>query len=165
VVSEPGDLPHVLDVELDGGQTNATVRARTLECLQLMEARFGRKPLIYTADWFWTPHLGPVEWADEYDLWVAHYYWPQVQSPLVPAGWMTWKLWQHSNKGVVPGISASVDLNFFSGTMEELIAYAGGSPPPPPPTLEQRVANVERWAGELDDWARGEGYDGVGPGS
>jgi lysozyme len=166
VVSEPGDLPHVLDVELDGGQTNATIRARTLECLQLMEARFGRKPLIYTADWFWTPHLGPVEWADEYDLWVAHYYWPRVQSPLIPAGWTTWKLWQHSNKGVVPGISASVDLDFFGGTMEELIAYAGGSappPPPPPPTLEQRVANLERWAGELDAWARTEGYEGVGP--
>lgn len=51
--------------------------------------------------------------------------------------------------------------------MEELIAYAGGGgpppPPPPPPTLEQRVESLERWAGELDPWARRQGYDGVGP--
>jgi lysozyme len=73
VVGGAGDLPHVLDVEVDGGQTNATIRARTLECLRLMEARFGRRPLVYTADWFWTPRLGPVDWADDYDLWVAHY--------------------------------------------------------------------------------------------
>jgi hypothetical protein len=25
------------------------------------------------------------------------------------------------------------------------------------------VANLERWAGELDAWARTEGYEGVGP--
>jgi len=50
--------------------------------------------------------------------------------------------------------------------MEELVAYAGGSPPPPPPpppTLEKRVENLERWAGELDAWARTQGYSGVGP--
>jgi hypothetical protein len=79
---------------------------------------------------------------------------------------MKWRIWQHSNKGRVPGISASSDLNFFGGTMEELVAYAGGSPPPPPPpppTLEKRVENLERWAGELDAWARRQGYDGVGP--
>ena len=98
--------------------------------------------------------------ADDYDLWVAHYYWPQVTSPTIPAGWMKWKIWQHSNKGRVPGISASSDLNFFGGTMEELAAYAGGSPPP---TLEKRVQNLERWAGELDTWARTQGYGGVGP--
>jgi GH25 family lysozyme M1 (1,4-beta-N-acetylmuramidase) len=132
-----------------------------------MEARFGRKPLVYTADWFWTPRLGPVDWADDYDLWVAHYYWPEVTSPTVPVGWMSWKIWQHSNKGRVPGISASADLHWFGGTMEELVAYAGGSPPPPPPpppTLEKRVENLEGWAGELDTWARRQGYDGVGPG-
>jgi len=51
--------------------------------------------------------------------------------------------------------------------MDDLIAYAGGgSPPPPspPPELEQRVANLERWAEELDTWARDQGYNGIGPG-
>ena len=36
--------------------------------------------------------------------------------------------------------------------------------PPEPPPLERRVGNLERWAGELDPWARTQGYDGVEPG-
>ena len=165
VVGEAGDLPHVLDVEVDGGQPNYIIRARTLASLQEIEQRFGRTPLVYTADWFWTPHIGDVDWADDYDLWVAHYYWPEVTTPKIPAGWMGWRIWQHSNKGTISGISASVDLNWFNGTMEDLIAYAGGTAPPPspPPTLEKRVENLEKWAGELDAWARTQGYDGVGP--
>lgn len=80
---------------------------------------------------------------------------------------MVWRIWQHSNQGSVPGIAASVDLNWFAGDSEDLRRYAGGEPPPPPPPpgdLEQRVGNLERWADELDAWARGQGYEGVGPG-
>jgi lysozyme len=164
VVGEPGDLPHVLDVELTGEQPDRVIRERTLACLHELEARFGRKPLVYTADWFWTPHIGAQPWVADYDLWVAHYYWPTVPEPKVPASWSSWRFWQHSNRGQVAGVPARVDLDFFDGTMEELIAYAGGDPsPPPPPDLEQRVRNLERWAGELDAWARGQGYDGVRP--
>ncbi|MGH2621754.1 MAG: GH25 family lysozyme, partial [Anaerolineales bacterium] len=164
VVGEAGDLPHVLDVELTGEQPDRVIRERTLACLRELEGRFGRKPLVYTADWFWTPHIGAQPGVADYDLWVAHYYWPTVQEPKVPAGWSTWRLWQHSNRGQVAGIPARVDLDFFGGTMEELIAYAGGDPnPPPPPGIEPRVRNLERWAGELDAWARGQGYDGVRP--
>lgn len=61
-------------------------------------------------------------------------------------------------------IQENADLNFFGGTMEDLIAYAGGSPPPPPPSLEKRVEDLERWAMELGAWAREQGYDGIGPG-
>lgn len=164
VVGESGNLPHVLDVELTGEQPDRVIRERTLACLQELEARFGRKPLVYTADWFWTPHIGAQPWVADYDLWVAHYYWPTVPEPKVPAGWLTWRFWQHSNRGQVAGVPARVDLDFFGGTMEELIAYAGGDlNPPPPPDLEQRVRNLERWAGEIDTWARGQGYDGVRP--
>ncbi len=52
VVGEAGDLPHVLDVELTGEQPDRVIRERTLACLQEIEGRFGRKPLVYTADWF-----------------------------------------------------------------------------------------------------------------
>jgi lysozyme len=145
VVGGSGDLPQ-----------------RTFDSLQEMEARFGRAPLVYTADWFWTPHIGDQPWVDHYDLWVAHYYWPQVTTPKIPAGWMTWRFWQHTNRGRVTGIPGNADLNFFGGTMDDLIAYAGGTPPPPP-DLEQRVRNLERWAEELDEWARDQGYDGIGP--
>lgn len=164
VVGGSGDLPHVLDVELTGSQPDSVIRQRTQACLEQLTARFGRTPLVYTADWYWTPHIGAQPWAVDYDLWVAHYYWPQVTNPKIPAGWMAWRIWQHSNKGSIPGVPASADLNWFAGDSEDLRAYAGGgSPPPPPPDLEQRVQSLERWAGELDSWARGQGYDGVGP--
>ena len=167
VVAEAGDLPHVLDVELTGDQPDSVIQDRTFESLQEMEARFGRKPLVYTADWFWTPHIGAQPWVDDYDLWVANYYWPQVKTPKIPAGWMVWRIWQHTNQGRVSGIQGNVDRNWYGGRMNDLIAYAGGpSPPPPspPPELEQRVANLERWAEELDTWARDQGYNGIGPG-
>ncbi|MCI0876933.1 MAG: hypothetical protein J4N76_10290, partial [Chloroflexi bacterium] len=93
--------------------------------------------------------------------------WPQVQNPRIPAGWMGWRIWQHTNRGRISGIQGNTDLNWYGGTMEDLIAYAGGSspvPPSPPPELEQRVGNLERWAAELDAWARDQGYDGIGPG-
>jgi len=81
VVGEAGELPHVLDVELTGGQSDRVIQQRTFE-------RFGRAPLVYTANWFWTPHIGDQPWVENYDLWVAHYYWPQVKTPKVPAaGW------------------------------------------------------------------------------
>lgn len=166
VVGGVGDLPHVLDVELTGNQSDRVIQDRTDECLQEMERRFGRKPIVYTADWFWTPHIGDQPWVEEHDLWVAHYYWPQVETPKIPAGWMIWKIWQHSNKGKVPGIPASVDLNWFGGSMEDLIAYAGDTTPPEPPvppSLEKRVEVLEAWAKELDAWAREQGYDGVSP--
>ena len=167
VVGEAGELPHVLDVELTGGQSDRVIQQRTFDSLQEMEARFGRAPLVYTANWFWTPHIGDQPWVENYDLWVAHYYWPQVQTPKIPAGWMGWRIWQHTNRGRISGIQGNIDLNWYGGTMDDLIAYAGGgSPPPPspPPELEQRVANLERWAEELDTWARDQGYNGIGPG-
>ncbi len=76
-----------------------------------------------------------------------------------------WRIWQHTNRGRVSGIQGNVDLNFFGGTMEDLIASDGGTPPEPPPdpSLEKRVENLERWAQELDAWAREQGYDGIGP--
>ena len=164
VVGEAGDLPHVLDVELTGNQPDRVIQQRTFDSLREMEARFGRAPIVYTADWFWTPHIGDQPWVEGYDLWVAHYYWPQVKTPRIPAGWMVWRIWQHSNRGRVSGIQGNADLNWFGGTMEDLIAYAGGSPPPPDPSLEKRVEDLERWAAELDAWARDQGYDGIGPG-
>jgi LysM repeat protein len=48
--------------------------------------------------------------------------------PALPKGWFKWTLWQYSDKGVVNGINASVDMNLFNGTLEELYAFAGAQP-------------------------------------
>jgi hypothetical protein len=48
-------------------------------------------------------------------LWIAHW---NVASPTLPANdWQgnSWKIWQYSNCGDVPGIDGCVDLDFFNG--------------------------------------------------
>ena len=43
----------------------------------------------------------------------------------MPRGWFKWTFWQYSEKGRINGINASVDLNIFNGTLEELYKFAG----------------------------------------
>ena len=43
----------------------------------------------------------------------------------LPKGWFEWTFWQYSDKGQINGINASVDLNVFNGTLEELYKFAG----------------------------------------
>jgi len=45
--------------------------------------------------------------------------------PTLPRGWFQWTFWQYSEKGRVNGINASVDLNLFNGSLEELYQFAG----------------------------------------
>jgi lysozyme len=121
------DLPLVLDIELTGGLTAAQITASIRSCLQLIEQRSGRKPIIYTARWFWDPNVqAAADWAD-YDLWVASY---GVSTPTLPRDWAAWKFWQYTDKGQVPGIGTAVDLNWFNGSIDDLLAYAQHAPAP-----------------------------------
>jgi lysozyme len=135
VGSDQGELPPVLDLELDRGLDNATLVQRTYACLLAMEQSFGRRPILYTSAGFWNTHMivnnHVPAWTNTYDLWVANY--TTAQSPTMPRGWTSWKFWQWSSTGTVPGINGSVDLDWFQGTPEELQAYATGTPAPPPP--------------------------------
>ena len=53
--------------------------------------------------------------------------------PLMPSNFTQWKMWQYSSTGTVPGISGSVDMDEFNGSLSQLVAFAGTPPPPPPP--------------------------------
>lgn len=131
------DLPLVLDVETAGGSP-AAVTSHVQECLRQLTQLAGRKPIIYTARWFWDKNVLPgSEWA-QYDLWVASY----TEQPLLPAGWNTWRFWQYSEKGRVPGINAAVDLDGFAGSYEALQAYANPAPPQETPAAGLRARVV-----------------------
>jgi lysozyme len=127
------DLPLVLDIEKDDGCSPAEITACVRDCLRRVEQRDDRKPIIYTAAWFWNPNVLPSpEWS-EYDLWVAHYGAP---APMLPAGWDEWKFWQHSETGDVPGIgTGATDLDWFAGSYEDLLEYAGKRIRPQPQPL------------------------------
>jgi len=116
------DLPLVLDVEREDGVAPAGITRCVKDCLYEVEGRENRKPIIYTARWFWDRLVLPArEWA-EYDLWVASY----TSLPLLPRDWTSWRFWQYSETGRVAGSgSRSTDLNWFSGSYDDLLAYAG----------------------------------------
>jgi GH25 family lysozyme M1 (1,4-beta-N-acetylmuramidase) len=124
------DLPLVLDVELADDQPKNTITAVTLDSAKLLAERTGRKPIIYTGGWFWNPNINRLAEWNEYDLWIAHY---GVSSPTLPLDWTAWRFWQHSESGSVAGVqSRHTDLNWFQGTVDDLLAYAqvGAVPPP-----------------------------------
>ncbi len=131
-MNDKGELPPVLDLESNDGQAKDKVIARAKTWLDLVEAEFGRKPIIYSGqyflqDYFSMPGGGPPAWAKDYPLWVAQYpnmYTPGM-TPYLPKGWFAWTFWQYSDKGQINGINAAVDMNLFNGTLEELYKFAG----------------------------------------
>ena len=119
------DFPLVLDIELSREVGREGITACAAECADLVEREEGRKPIIYTARWFWDNNvLDTPDWSS-YDLWVAHY---GVDNPTLPVVWDQWTLWQYSDHGQVPGIDAATDLNWFNGSYDDLLAYVSVEP-------------------------------------
>jgi lysozyme len=81
---QAGDLPPVLDVEVTGGLTPAQIQASMTKWLNYVEAKIGRKPIIYTAA-FMSSNVGTGFKA--YPLWVANY---GPACPTMPSGWTRW---------------------------------------------------------------------------
>jgi len=47
----------------------------------------------------------------DYPLWIADL---DRNPPLLPIGWTTWSLWQHSQTGLINGIDGDVDLDVLN---------------------------------------------------
>ena len=135
-VKDNGELPPVLDLETSDGMTKEKIVPAAKIWLDRVEAAFGKKPIIYSGQYFLQDFLvvaggGPPTWAKDYPLWLAQYpnQYVEGMKPYLPRGWFNWTIWQYSDKGVVNGINASVDMNLFNGTLEELYKFAGASIP------------------------------------
>lgn len=131
-VNDNGELPPILDLESNDGQTKDKVISRAKTWLDLVEAAFGKKPIIYSGQFFLQDFLseaggGPPAWAKDYPLWLAQYPNTYVEGsqPFLPRGWYKWTFWQFSEKGMVNGINAKVDMNLFNGSLEDLYKLAG----------------------------------------
>jgi lysozyme len=120
----PGDLPPMIDVEVTGGQSGATITSKIHQWVNTVQAATGRKPLVYTGTWFWDPNVGSGDFSS-YPL-VESYYCSSC-CPNLPNPWSDFAMWQYSSTGAVPGISGNVDLDKFKGTMADLQLLAGGS--------------------------------------
>ncbi len=113
-----GDLPAMIDVEVTGGQTGATILAKVQHWLQIVQAGTGKAPIIYTGSYFWEGNVGAA--LNGTMLWTADY---GPSCPLVPNGWSGWAFWQYGDGG------GSLDHDVFNGSLAQLQALAGGAAP------------------------------------
>ena len=100
------DLPPVLDIEtVHEGCTKEQLNAKALKWLRMVEAHFGRTPIVYTSDSFAKDWLGR-EIRENYPLWIARYNTlePETQG---------WRFWQFTDRAVVYGVKGKVDLSVF----------------------------------------------------
>ncbi|MEO8796566.1 MAG: GH25 family lysozyme, partial [Polyangiaceae bacterium] len=114
----PGDLPVMLDIEVTGGQSPATIRKKAQHWLDLVEAGTGKRPFVYSYGSFLETNLGSG--FGKYPLWIANY---GPTCPSVPNGWKNWVFWQYSDGG------GTLDHDVFNGTENDLKAFAGELPP------------------------------------
>lgn len=70
----------------------------------------GHRPIIYTGS-FWREAL--ADWPDSSGcpLWLAAYV--RDPNPYIPRAWRRIAIWQHSERGQVPGIRTHVDLDRY----------------------------------------------------
>jgi GH25 family lysozyme M1 (1,4-beta-N-acetylmuramidase) len=61
-----------------------------------------RFPIIYTTPQWWQNCTGGSAALAGVPLWVAYY--AAASSPVLPAGWGNWAIWQYTSVGTVPGI-------------------------------------------------------------
>jgi lysozyme len=91
--------------------------------VEAIKVELGVRPLVYLPRWYW------LQLADKAPLpstwtWV-HSRYADDPGPLIPPlTSLKGHVWQHSDKGVVPGINASVDLNRYYGPEEEFLQLA-----------------------------------------
>lgn len=114
-LSNPLDMPPVLDLEITGGLSPILLQAWTAVFLSTLNVRCGTNTMIYTYPNFWRTAMRNTPIFSFAPLWIADYNGQDGPTTPLPGGWSTWKFWQFTSRGQVPGINAAVDLNRFNG--------------------------------------------------
>jgi lysozyme len=108
-----GDLPPVLDVEVDENLPRDEVVAGIREWVSLVEIEYSIRPIIYTHYKFYNKFIAGE--FDDYPIWIAMY----GNTP-PRLGSVQWAFWQYGNRGKLAGVEGYIDLNVFKGSKEEL---------------------------------------------
>jgi GH25 family lysozyme M1 (1,4-beta-N-acetylmuramidase) len=102
-------VPVMLDIEFNPysggfcyGRTPAQMVSWVARFSAEIRARTGRAPYIYTPQGWWNPCTGGSAALRNNLLWVPNY--TTAATPAIPSGWTTWRIWQYTSSGTVPGI-------------------------------------------------------------
>jgi lysozyme len=149
--NDPGELPPVLDLELNPlpyNLTSATVSGKVWNFLTYVEKELGVTPELYTGYYYWNSYGNKnIEWS-RFPFWLA-WYASEAYIKLrtggdgAPKPWKNWTFWQSTDKadGIAYGCqSVKVDRNYFNGTVAELHAWAKPVPPKLCPACGQVIA-------------------------
>ena len=110
---EAGDLPPVLDVEIDSPE----IVTKAKEWLEIVESKCGVKAIIYSNMHVYTTWIKNDPILNTRDLWLAK---TKGEMPNEP----NCRFWQFTHEGHVWGIIDNVvDINLFNGTQEEFQDY------------------------------------------
>ncbi|MEA1874258.1 MAG: GH25 family lysozyme [Bacteroidota bacterium] len=114
-----GDLPPILDIEdYSNIQSLNSLKTGLLKWLQMVEAHYGAKPIIYTYYKYYDAHFKDDARFDEYPLWLARY--GHAEHFNAPGD--NWLFWQYTKYGKLDGVDGDVDLNVFYREVEDLKA-------------------------------------------
>jgi len=120
VPQDATQLPPVLDVEWNNASATCPKHiprddaiAKIKKMLEIMEYHTGKRPIIYTDINF---HRDVLEGQfPGYEFWLRSV----AAEPDERYSDRSWKFWQYTATGRVPGIKGSVDRNAFNGTERE----------------------------------------------
>jgi GH25 family lysozyme M1 (1,4-beta-N-acetylmuramidase) len=130
----PGDLGPTFDLEDRGGPKSSDFWiAFAYEYFDRIEARLGRRPMIFTSRSFWHEFVLDAKDLDEYPLWVIDI---NNAVPNLPLDgnhnpvWPAWTFWQFHTEESPPATLPApfkdngVDIDHFNGTIYELRGLA-----------------------------------------
>ena len=113
VKMEKGDLPPVLDVEIESSLPKSTYRKGVINCLKIMETTYGVKPIIYTNQKLYREYFKHKNFKG-YRFWIS-----RLKS--TPPRMDAWHFWQFTYEAVVKGTDEYVDMNVFNGSKQQLL--------------------------------------------
>lgn len=104
------DLLPLIDVEVTGGVSVATLHSRLQEFLKLVTEEYGRRPVIYTGRNFYNKYFAYNDFYKPYLFMIAMY--NTAEQPYLEDG-EDYVIWQYSSKGRINGIRGDVDQSRF----------------------------------------------------
>jgi lysozyme len=115
VPREAGALPPVIDVEWTRSRScprrpsPANVRKKMGAFMNMLEAHYGQRPIIYTAPDFYEDNLQGA--FPNHPFWLR----AVAEHPSRVYGDRKWVFWQYSGTGLSKGVGGKIDLNTFNG--------------------------------------------------
>lgn len=119
-------LPHALDMEWNPRSktcrikpSGSKIRAEAKRFLDILEAHYGRRPIVYTTvDYYRETGIGDLRNTEFWLRSVADH-----PSQTYPGA--DWTFWQYSGTGRIPGVSSNIDLNAFRFSPQAWLAWSG----------------------------------------